>query len=120
MAYDNSDVIGFIGRVDKENSTMRAIRNNSLLTVGRSHTCDVPVGEDMKAGRSHGLVEANNAVVSWRVCRTKNGTYVNGMLVDYPQLVHLWDGDTIMVGNTPLTYMERRKMPVDRNATAIR
>ena len=117
MAFDTSDVIGFIGKLDEKNDAMKVVRNNSILTVGRHGTCDVSPPDDKKISRNHGTLEATNAVVSWRIYRTKNGTFINDMLVDDGQLVHLWDGDKITIGNTVLTFMERRKMPVDRNAT---
>jgi len=108
MAYDNSDVIGFIGRVDKEHTIMKVIRNNQVLSVGRHCTNDISPQDDKKISRGHGSVEAQDRRVMWRVAKSKNGTFINGRLVDYPHMVMLWDGDTITIGDTPLTYMERR------------
>ena len=110
MAIDNSPILGFIGKVDSKNHSVRAIRNNQLLSVGREIVNDVIIpANDKLASRQHGTIEINDGRAIWRVARTKNGTYINGLLHSYPSMVHLYDGDTIMVGNTKLTYMERRQ-----------
>ena len=110
MVKNLSPVFGFIGKLDSSNHAMRAIRNNQLLTVGRESTCDVVLpAKDVAASRQHGTIEINNGRAIWRVARTKNGTAINGLLFDYPEMVHLYDGDTITLGNTKLTFLERRK-----------
>ena len=110
MVKNLSPVFGFIGKLDGSNHAMRAIRNNQLLTVGRESTCDVVLpAKDVAASRQHGTIEIYNGRAIWRVARTKNGTSINGLLFDYPEMVHLYDGDTITLGNTQLTFLERRK-----------
>ena len=108
MPFDNSDVIGFIGRVDKEHTLIKVIRNNQVLSVGRHSTNDISPKDDKKISRGHGSIEAQDRGVMWRVAKTKNDTFINGLLVEYPHMIRLSDGDTITIGDTPLTYMQRR------------
>ncbi len=64
--------------------------------VGRSESCDIPVGENA-VSRRHAELEWTGSFHAIRDLGSTNGTFVNDALVTAPR--SLADGDTIRVGN---------------------
>jgi hypothetical protein len=84
-----------------------------VTVIGRAEDCDVQI-PDERASRHHAEVRRE----PWRYLLTdlgsRNGTRVNGDLLDGPH--HLQNGDTILIATTPLRFEDpNATVPVSRD-----
>ena len=75
--------------------------SGSRISIGRSHTCDIPVTSPT-ASRRHALLILYED--GWAIddCDSTHGTYLNGNAVTTPQL--LFPGDVITIGDDKLVF----------------
>ena len=80
----------------------------TVLSVGRSGECDIPLA-DKRASRHHGDLRWNGR--QWEIADrgSTNGTYVNGMQVHRPYDLRL--GDRITIGETTMVLREFSPQP---------
>ncbi|RAL22810.1 adenylate cyclase [Lujinxingia litoralis] len=84
---------------------------NNITRIGRHPEQDIQI-LDRVVSKEHALIERN--IEGHFVVRdggSRNGTYLNGQLLDAPQLLH--NGDAISVGATDLIFQED---PTDRRS----
>ncbi len=77
-------------------------------TIGRSIDSDVPLGWDLQVSRLHAQLERTGR--DWVLVDdglSRNGTYVNGERLTGRR--RLRDGDTILVGSTPIAYRDNNR-----------
>ena len=73
------------------------------ITLGRSTEADILI-EDEKVSRMHCGIRYEDGEYSVRDLKSRNGTYVNGELVDW---MRLSPGDKIRLGSTLVTFDEK-------------
>ncbi|MEO5736960.1 MAG: FHA domain-containing protein [Variovorax sp.] len=71
-------------------------------TIGRAATNDLVIDSE-RVSRFHAVVTIGDAFVSIRDLDSRNGTAVNGMRVDEPQV--LTNGDTILIGDCQMRFL---------------
>jgi pSer/pThr/pTyr-binding forkhead associated (FHA) protein len=99
------------------------------ITIGRSTACNLPLQgqfEDLTISRRHCLIAVNSEWVEIRDLESRNGTYVNGVRLGFPQngepdgsmafKRRLKDGDQIALGTTVLQVTIRQPAA---NATPV-
>jgi pSer/pThr/pTyr-binding forkhead associated (FHA) protein len=92
----------------------REIPVQGTVTIGRSKTSSIPIN-DLMLSRSHTLIYSEGDQFFVRDMNSRNGTFVNGILLHGPQA--LKSGDRIRVGPAYLTFFLRDRGD-DRPATA--
>jgi pSer/pThr/pTyr-binding forkhead associated (FHA) protein len=91
------------------------LADHPLYTIGRSRNCALRLSDDLTVSRQHCLLEVAGNHVSVRDLGSRNGTYVNGVLIgqrdpfeEAETLVEtaprtLQSGDLLSVGQTLFT-----------------
>ena len=79
--------------------------NRRDMTIGRGTRCDI-VLQDMMISKKHLRVWYQDKEWHLEDLDSKNGTYINGELLD--GIILLDEGDTIKLGNVELEFYENR------------
>ncbi|GAB2588399.1 hypothetical protein Aab01nite_43190 [Paractinoplanes abujensis] len=90
--------------------TERLFRGDAEVVLGRDAACDVAVA-DRRVSRRHCRVVIRPDAVTVRDLGSRNGTYVNGILIDGGRELH--DGDELRLGDTVV------RAGVTRNGLAV-
>ena len=80
--------------------SLRPRSGRDEVVIGRSSSCDVPLGEDSFVSSNHARVFARSGVLWLEDMGSTNGTLVNAARVATP--VQLRPGDRIQIGRTTL------------------
>lgn len=73
---------------------------SGTLTIGRDPSAGLPLGEDVQVSRLHARLVAGGDVVSVEDLGSRNGTFVNGVLVRETTALRV--GDRLVAGSTVL------------------
>jgi hypothetical protein len=80
-----------------------------LVTLGRDTRCDIGLNGDPRAEAMHARLEQLGRRYLLVDAGSLGGTFVNGQRIAAPHI--LLAGDRIQVGDSVLTYLERREQP---------
>ncbi len=113
---------------DGEQVGQEWLLENDVVTIGREEDNDI-VLPDRRVSRQHAVIEREGDRYYIRDCGSKNGTFVNGTLLQAP--VPLKDGDNIQIATgvtltfvdagatTPLFFEGQRGLIIDNDSRQV-
>ena len=85
--------------VIKDGETLTYEVSKPVLTIGRWHTCDIPIN-DINISREHLRIIINDNNVQIQDLKSSNGTLLNGAQISSKQIYLLTEKDTVTFGNS--------------------
>ncbi|MBC7466194.1 MAG: FHA domain-containing protein [Bdellovibrio sp.] len=85
--------------VIKDGETLTYEISKPVLTIGRWHTCDIPIN-DINISREHLRIIINENNVQIQDLKSSNGTLLNGAQISSKQIYLLTEKDTVTFGNS--------------------
>jgi pSer/pThr/pTyr-binding forkhead associated (FHA) protein len=85
--------------VIKDGETLTYEVSKPVLTIGRWHTCDIPIN-DINISREHLRIIINESTVQIQDLKSSNGTLLNGAQISSKQIYLLTEKDTVTFGNS--------------------
>lgn len=93
----------------KDGQTQTYEISKPVLTLGRWHTCDIPIN-DINISREHLRLIINDSDIQIQDLKSSNGTLLNGTQISSKQTYFINESDTITFGNSFVTVKLKRKM----------
>lgn len=92
----------------KDGETQTYEISKPVLTIGRWHTCDIPIN-DINISREHLRIIINDSNFQIQDLKSSNGTLLNGSQISSKQIYMLTENDTITFGNSFVSVRLKKK-----------
>jgi pSer/pThr/pTyr-binding forkhead associated (FHA) protein len=99
--------------VGREAGRQIVVSDQSLCTIGRSRSCTLRLADDATVSRQHCMLEVEGPLVKVCDLGSKNGTFVNGVLVG--QRPASTEHDTTLSDNDPYLLRHGDQLVVGQN-----